>query len=128
MEQEKNELDTLFVEKEATVSNRLLRDLLMPYVQLSADGEIIATPDFNNLNSEKKMLVILLAKKVLNLKLRLEEKTSPKEIQTITALPVGTVNPSLTSLATKRLVQSEKGKYWIPNFAISRINLLFSEK
>jgi len=121
-----DELDALFIQKEATISNKVLRDLLIRYVQFSHDGEISVMPDFTNLTNEKKMLVVLLAKKVLALKLGLEEKTKPKEIQLLTGLPPGTVNPSLTSLASKRLVQSENGKYWVPSFAIHKINEIFS--
>lgn len=121
VEENKDALDELFVAEEKTVSHETLRDLLINYLQFSPDGGIFFLPDFENLTSEQKILLYLIAKKILKLKLGRDELTSPKEVQDATGLPRGTVNPTMVFLANKRLVQNIKGKYFVPNYAISRI-------
>lgn len=114
-------LDDLFVNEEQRVSHELLRELLANFVQLTKEGKIEFLPDFSKLKNEQKMIVVLLAKKALNLKLGIEEAASPKEIQGITGLGVGTVNPTLTSLSAKRLVSNANGEYKVPNYILTRL-------
>ncbi len=125
MEEAKDPLDALFVEKDQ-VSNELLRDLLVGFVQLTNDGLIIAKPEFTSLSNRKKILVILLAKKVLKLKMEFDEATAGTEIIKVTGLTRGSVYPMLRQLEGERLVASKDGKYWVPNFALGSVKELFS--
>ena len=117
-------LDDLFVKEEA-LSNELLRDTLVNYVKLTPEGKIFPLPGFNELKNSQKILAILLAKKVLKLKLNLDESTSPTEIQEITGLSKGTVNPTLTHLAHGKFLINVGGKYSIPNYAILNVSGVF---
>lgn len=125
----KDALDELFVSETEVVSNDVLRNLLRDYAQMSTDGKIFPLPAFSKLDNEKKILITLLAKKVLRIKLDMEEKTFPKEIQNITGLSKGSVNPTLRVLnGKKRLINCEKGAYWVPNHAIHPIRDMFTKK
>ncbi|GEM_PF-5768283 len=125
----KDVLDDLFVSESEVVNNEALRDLLRDYAQMSTDGKIFPLPAFSKLDNEKKILVVLLAKKVLQIKLNMGEKTFPKEIQEISGLSKGSANPTLRVLnGKKRLINCEKGAYWIPNHAIHPIRDMFTRK
>jgi len=121
-------LEDLFVEEEEALDLDALRSILVNYVKLSKEGGIFPLPGFETLSAEQKILTYLLAKKVLKLKINLDELTAPKEIQESVGLPKGTVNPKLTGLADRRLVQNVKGKYFIPNYAVNKVKELFLDK
>jgi len=121
----KDALDELFVQ-EAEISNDVLRDLLINYTQFSSDGKIFTKPEFTKLPNKKKVLVILLSKKVLRLKVNLEEETTGVDIIGATGLTRGSVYPLLRDLEKERLVTSKDGKYWIPNYSIHNVRQLFS--
>ena len=121
-------LDDLFVDETATPDKGLLRDILKKYVQLTASGEIHFLPSYDTLkNAQQKILIILLSKKAISLKTGSPEKIAPKEIQTISGLPKGTVNPTLTALEEKKAARSENGFYFVPNYAVTRIKGLFKD-
>jgi hypothetical protein len=118
-------LDALFVQ-EAEISNEVLRDLLVKYVQFSPEGKIFTKAEFTRLPNKQKILVILLSKKVLKLKISLEEETTGLDVINSTGLTRGSVYPALRELQEKdRLVTSKDGKYWIPNYAINNIRQMF---
>lgn len=123
---EKDVLDDLFVE-ESNISNDVLKDLLIGYVQFSKEGKIFTKPEFSNLQNRKKVLIILLSKKVMKIKIGLEEETYGKEIITSTGLTRGSVYPLLREMEGDRLVTSKDGKYWIPNYSIHNVKQLFSK-
>jgi hypothetical protein len=124
----KDALDELFVDESTVIDSELLRDLLKSYVQMSPEGKIFPLADFSKIDNGGKVLVVLLAKKVLYIKLGQKEKTTPKEIQDITGLTKGSVNPTLRELNKKRLVYSESGEYWVPNHALHKIKELLKSK
>ncbi len=122
----KDALDALFVQ-EADISNEVLRDLLVDYVQFTSEGKIFTKPKFAELVNKKKILIILLSRKVLKLKINKDEETVGTEIMDSTGLTRGSVYPALRELEAARLVTSKDGKYWIPSYAISNVRQLFSE-
>jgi len=124
-EKNNNALDELFVQ-EPEISKEILRDLLIKYVQLSDEGKIFTKPEFSSLSAKKQVLIILLSKKVLKLKINLEEETTGADIISLTGLARGTVYPTLRDLEKDRLVASKEGKYWVPNYSISNVKQLFS--
>ncbi len=125
-DENKDALDALFVQ-ESEISNEVLKDLLVRYVQLSGEGKIFTKPEFTALPAKKQILVILLSKKVLKLKVNLEEETSGVDIMAATGMARGTVYPTLRDLERDRLVASKDGKYWVPSYSIGNVKQLFSE-
>lgn len=128
MSEQKDPLDDLFVNENETLSNETIKEILIEHVQLTPEGKMFLLPAFNKLTNEKKMLVLLLAKKALKIKKNLEEGLTPKELQEVSGLGTGTVSPTLTTLFEKRFVTKVDGKYLIPNFAVHRIKELFNVK
>jgi len=119
--EEKDELDELFVDESETVDKQTLRDILKGRVQLTKAGEIHLLPTCDKLNAKPRILLYLLGKKALSVKLASTELTPPKEIYENTGLPGGTVYPYLRELEKSRLVSSQNGEYFIPNYAIRKI-------
>lgn len=118
-------LDALFVQ-EADISNEVLRDLLVKYVQFSPEGKIFTKAEFTGLPNKQKILVILLSKKVLKLKISTAEETTGVDVINATGLTRGSVYPALRELQEKdRMVTSREGKYWIPNYAINNVKQMF---
>ena len=58
-------LGELFVDKEKAVSDVLLKEILTGLVLFTTDGDILLQPAFHKLDTKQKMLVFLVAKKVL---------------------------------------------------------------
>ncbi len=126
MSDEEN-FDDLFVEKNELLDKKVVKGILKDYVELTKEGDIFLKEPFHKLSNEKKIFVLLLARKVLSLTVGKEELTAPKEIQDITGMPRGSCNPKLTELEEKRFLKSENGKYFVPNYAISKIRGIFNE-
>lgn len=113
-------LEELFVDRSTILDQKVLKDLLINYIQLTKEGGILPTSDFQNLNRHQKVLIVLLARKALRIKIGSEEKLTPKEIVEITGMPVGTVAPTVTDLKSDGYVRSEEGAYWIPDSLVFR--------
>ena len=119
------EIDKLFVDENQTTDSVLLVSVLENFVQLTTSGTIHFLPNFMKLGTTSKILVVLLAKKAMAMKISgYNESTSPKEVQQLTGLSVGSTNPSLRALAEKRLVISNNGAYNIPAFAMPSVKEL----
>lgn len=125
-EENKDALDVLFVQ-ESEISGEVLRDLLVKYVQLSGDGKIFTKPEFTSLQAKKQIMVILLSKKVLKMKMNIEEETAGVEIMSATGMARGTVYPYLRELERERLIVSKDGKYWVPSYSIGNVKQLFNK-
>lgn len=105
-----------------------MRGILKDNVQFTKDGEILFGDKYNSLGTDEKIITILVSKRVLNLTIGIPEKIGPKEIEELTGFPHGTVTTSLKRLGKKRVVKSDSGKYWVPNYAISKIGEIFDGK
>jgi hypothetical protein len=87
-----DELDELIVSEEKILDKKLIADILKEYVKITDKGEIIFESKYSKLNAKAKILVFLLARKVMstknigNLK---SEGAGPKEISEKTGLPYG---------------------------------------
>ncbi len=122
-------LDELFVDEEQTMSSELLVSVLKTFVQLTAGGGIHFLPPFYKLGTTVKILVALLAKKALARKVEtVTESTNPKELQGLTGLSVGSVNPTLRNLANRRLVIAIQGAYTVPAFAMTQIKEILDKE
>lgn len=116
--------DKLFVDESAW-NKELVLEILEPYIKLTKEGSIIPLSEFHNLSNEKKLVLVVLSRKVLAAKNITAEAVSPTEVQNITGLSVGSVNPTLTALASKGILKNDAGKYSVPNYAIHKIREIF---
>ncbi len=119
---EKDPLDDLFGD-EQQINREMLRDLVLPYAQLTLDGKIMLKPTSNDLTLQKKILVILLAQKALSIKLGTEEYLGPDDIMKISGDPGGSIRPTLAKLVRdERLIAtSDRGQYYIPAHILLRV-------
>lgn len=124
---EQDIFDELFVD-EGEVNKEFIHGILINYIRMSKDGGIIPLEKYNYLNNDRKILVVLLSKRVLAIKGISSDFASPREIQELTGLPKGTVNPTLRLLESRRLVISEGGKYKVPNHSITRLKAMLTEE
>lgn len=101
-----------------------LRSLLVDYLAISKEGQIVVLPNFSQLSTTNKILAIVLARRAAHA-LGLSEKDliSPKEIEEKTGIPGGTVRRELGELRDKRLLINIKGSYSVPNYAIPNISM-----
>ena len=123
----KDILDELFVD-EGEINKELVHQLLVKYIRITKEGGIIPLEQYNSLSNEKKIMLILLAKRVFAMKGISSDFASPKEIHDMSGLPSGTVNPTLRSLEDRRILLNESGKYKIPTHAITKLRALLSEE
>jgi len=101
-----------------------LSDLLSGYCVISKEGQIRPITNFPTLNAGSKMLVIILAQKAAHaLGLADTDQISPKQIESISGLPGGTIRSKLMELRQKRIVDSANGNYSIPNHSILHVSL-----
>lgn len=120
-------LDDLFEDENEVIDRTVLASALQSYVTFTREGKLIPKEQFDALKNTKKILVLLLSKKALNLKLGTDEKTSPKELEEISGIPIGSIKPTVRQLVTKRLLRSENGTYWIPDYAVTKVNAFLNE-
>lgn len=111
-------LEELFVDRSTVLDQTVLKDMLKDRVQLTKEGSVILLSPFHNLKADQKVLLVLLAKKVLKIKVGTEERLTPKEIIDITGLPRGTVAPNVRNLEVGGYIRSENGAYWVPDSLI----------
>jgi hypothetical protein len=78
----------------------------------------------NKLSVQQKLLVYLLARKILQDRGLIQlEGMSPGELESETGIPGGTVRPNLRKLLDIQLLENnkeEKGGYYVPNYALER--------
>jgi hypothetical protein len=94
---------------------------LQDYVGVdNTSGKIILKASFDKLGARQKLIAYLLGKKVAKLLGKIElELTSPRDIQSETGIPKGTVNPKLRELVDSRLIsQTKAGEYFIETYQI----------
>lgn len=106
----------------------VLTSILERFVKIEGgSGRIISLPDFPLLKSRDAILILLLGYKAMKL-LNLKEKelVGPKEIHEISGINLSTVKNTLRDLETERFVNSEKGKYFVPNFLLHSLGDYFS--
>ncbi len=114
----KGKLLRKLVKQEEKISEELLYDLLKDYVQITDRGEILLTGAAGKLETKRKILIVLIAKKALKiLGMTQDEKMSPKEIEQILGVKGGTVRSTLAALKEDGYVYSPKRGIWAVNWA-----------
>ena len=125
--------DQLFVDREA-LDRQLLADLILPYVRLQRNTtEVIMTEEGDELTLAKRVLVYLLARKVLVATgVTEEEGAAPAQIEKDTGIPGGSLRPTLSRLVDDKLIRADKAAtktaYFVPNHAVRQIAKLFKSE
>ena len=126
---EKHELyPDVLVDSNATFNRDLLNSMVGPNAKIYVDTnppQIAFTPVGHELTVRQKLLVYLLAKKILVDIEKIEmEGMSPSQIEDETGISGGTIRPILGKLAKARLIQKddEKGGYYVPNYSLERVH------
>jgi DNA-binding transcriptional ArsR family regulator len=116
-------LQRLFADHSAA-DRELLASILEERVSLNKGGSFQYRPKARSgLDGGGLILVALLARKALVLSEALSiEGLSPKELETVTGLPGGTLRPLLKRFSERGLVKREEaGTYVVPDFAVSDV-------
>jgi hypothetical protein len=114
-EQKDDVLEELFVDRATVLDQSVLKDMLKDRIQLTKEGSVMPLPQFHTLKRDQRVLLALLAQKVIKIKLGGEEKLTPGAIVAITGMPKGTVAPTVRDLERDGYIRSEKGAYWVPD-------------
>lgn len=120
-------LDKLFV-KSDEVNRDLLGAILIKYLRIDEKGGIFPLPPFFSETNKNKVLLALLARKVIALKLGVEELTAPKDLSKMLDIPDGSLRPTLRELVEERIADEENSKYKIYSQALNRCAEILKEK
>jgi len=122
-------LDKIFT-SEKEIDTQLLSDILLPHLKINTeDNSIFFTDAGNLLPITDRLIIFLLARKVLKLKEKIAiEGLSPTDIIEGTHLKEGSVHPGLKTLRETGLVMVKEGKYFVPNHQLGKIKNIFAEK
>ena len=128
-------LDKLFVDQQP-LDRTLLAEIVRPHVRLYADtAEITVTENWEGLNLSGKILVYLLARKVMELKQverdgqLLRQSATVNEIAAETEIKENTVRVTLGELLEERHIrrlvkESGEVRYYVPDHALAEISSL----
>lgn len=114
-------LEDLVVD-ETELNEDLLHNVLSDFIRIGKrDNSIITQSKMEELNSKKKILVVLLALKAMKeLDMRENESAGPSQISEISGIKKGTVLPKIRELDKEGLVVNEDGKYRVPNYNLRK--------
>ena len=116
-------LEDLLVDEDE-LNEEILVETLKPYLGIGDQtGSLIFEEKFDELNSEQKTLVSMLALKAMHeLDIRKEERIGPTELADLTGISEGTIYPKVSGLEKEGLLEKDdEGRYWVPNHKIKRV-------
>lgn len=122
-EEKKNIYSNIFVTGDS-LDRVLLASLVGPNIRIyenAGEHEIAFTPLGNKLTARQKLIVYLLARKVLWDTEAIEaEGMTPSALEEGTKIPGGTIRPILGKLVKARIMQNDAGKggYYVPNYSL----------
>ena len=123
MNEEKDTLDEIFVDKNVPMDKKLLVDILKPFVTIDNEGVINFTEDYERLNDNVKALIYLVAKKAKVAKEIIEknqEAAGPKEISENAGISEGSAKMAV-SQRFKNILNRVSGGYIIPNYNLKKV-------
>jgi DNA-binding transcriptional ArsR family regulator len=122
-------LDKIFTNQK-DINPEILAELLEPYIRINVeDNSTFLIEGGINLPVHEKLLLFLLARKVLKIKELVEgEGISPNDLVEETQLKEGSVHPGLKLLREKGLVVAKNGKYIVPNYQVLKIREIFNKR
>ncbi|MFB6142259.1 MAG: helix-turn-helix domain-containing protein [Halorientalis sp.] len=122
MSERQTKLNELLVDEEE-LNEELLYEVLSDLVQIGKNsGRLVPKAPFRDLNSRRKVVVVLLAQKAKKaLDLAESEWMTPSEISEISGIKKNTVYPAVRHLEDDAgLAESEDGSYHIPSRNLNR--------
>lgn len=110
------------------LNKELLATVLVDLVRVERDtGEVRFTTRAAKLPKNQQILVFLLGRKAAKaLGLIKEEAISPGAMEPKTGMKGGPLRGQLSVLKKSRLVQSDRGKYFVPNYAIEPVKQIIT--
>lgn len=115
-----DEFKELFVTENEIIDKKLLGSTLTNFIKLTPTGELILETNFYNLSNTQKIIIYLLARKVLKIKKIIEqEEIGPTDLANSIGLAIGSVK-SVFFFTKDNIFKSLNGKYMIPNYAITK--------
>jgi hypothetical protein len=122
-------LSKLFVSESQDINKQQLADLLSPYLTINKESQgFDFTEAFRSLPNTKMILILLAGLKARHLVLKTDDKIPPSEIIKMEIMPSGSVKSSLKKLFDEGEIKSENGKYYVPNYKISKLVSMFEIK
>lgn len=126
-----NPLEELYTDVGGQINPSDLLLILKPFLRIHREtSTVIYTPTGMGLPANKKIILLLLAKKALYLLGAIpSEFMAPKEIKIEFGknIPSGTIDGTLNRLSENGPVKSQGGKYFIPDFNFSQVQELFKK-
>lgn len=121
-------LEKLLVNREE-LDREMLATFLSDLVYIDKNsGEIVLTKNSTLFPKNKQLLIYLAARKAAKaLNLIVEEEISPSAIQSALGMSGGTVRGQLSILAKERYIANNKGKYYLPNYAVEQVKTLIEK-
>ena len=119
-------LDKLFV-KGGEINRTLLSEILIKYIRIDENANIIPLSRFYSETNKNKILIILLARKAISLKTGAAEEIAPKEILALVDMSEGSLRPTLRKLANDKIVEDSGSKYKVFSHAIERCSQLLKK-
>lgn len=117
-----NPLHELLVDEDSQLNLRELTETIKPYLIINKNSKKVDfLPSFNNLNNQKKILVILAGSKARSLLFNEEEKISPTHIISLQVMPTGSVKSTLKRLLSTKEINCKDSAYFIPNYKINTL-------
>lgn len=125
-----NPLDELFTDSQSQIDPAVLASLIKPFARIQREsGKVLFTPAGMKLSANNKIIIFLLARKVLAIqKIVDSDAVAPKEIKAELGknIPAGTIDPALKRLSERGPLKGQDGKYFVPDFNFSQVEEIFS--
>lgn len=126
-----NPFNELFTDSKSQIDPAILVTILKPFARIQREsGKLLFTPAGMKLTANNKIIIFLLAHKVLTIQgMKESDAVSPKEIKAELGknIPAGTIDPALKRLSEKGPLKGQDGKYFIPDFNFSQVEEIFSK-
>lgn len=117
----KNELEELFTDSSPFNESEIV-SLIKPFVTIQKNNFDIFLYNIDKFSADDKILLYILAKKILKFKKYIPEETiSALEFHKKTGIKKGTVDPAFKNLNESGLLVGSKDTYEIPNIKIPEI-------
>lgn len=121
--------EKIFTDQKA-VDPKELTAILESFVRINSETlEIFFTDEGYKLTVPQRIILFLLAKKVLKIAEKIErEETAPKEIFDATKIKKGSIDPAVKQLREKGWIIHLGTGYLVPNYQISKLRREFFKK
>lgn len=111
--------DELFLEEEEPKTK--IANVLKKFIKFSKEGELIYEDAYSSLNGKQKVLLHILASKILASRgLREQEGFKIQELNKTTGIVVRSLEGYVYG-QLKKYVQSDSGRIFIPNYMINEV-------